>query len=677
MLWDRNRTTSLATSTWGSAAHEPPPGYDPRWIENIFARLRLANNRYEREMSASAQFRLTGGREPDLSGVYAEMYGVWDDFCARAGLPAASRPPLPIDWVAAPVRSRHNAVLNATTTSVHLLAQGALPEPPMRNRLNAGLNPTTTSVHLLAHAALPEPRRTHTLQSEPDYLSTSPTESYFSDPSVSTVRTVPPSNTTTPSVMPCDHIVCSTTCLFHSREPPLPQPSPFRAIPPAVFYQATVYVALPNEGRLKLKEWRVDRSGPRPKVIWMVEAPPGVLEHVRKYLPPVVSSILRSPVFADNAVLFAVPRDVFPETLHSSHRKTAHVAFPQPATTQAHQHPQHKDDDNGHRLSWKPEDRFRGAGSKYEDFLPEYLFVSPTARRVFQSDVRDKDLVEAGTFDTDLIWTDRTETRHDKRESWGQDLKVWCGRRIDEGRYSLSFNVTKGSHSNRHVECELRRFILTARPAQRGHADVVYLDFDSGDRDSHSTAATDEIQSGSTSPTGLGRKMRRLSDMFSKSPKGDRSRASRSSFTSQRSLPLVVEEDFFANLRYLAVQFSDVEDLNGRIVEEANDGRFWSSFPPSEWVSLTIRFQLPTASDIFLIRNAKRSPAGLPCCRRTLASPRGTSTSASRQWRATNIYPSRQVERCRRRRARYLRAATGRRRLLSSSGCHIQVTIEV
>lgn len=211
-------------------------------------------------MSASAQFRLTGGREPDLSGVYAEMYGVWDDFCARAGLPAASRPPLPTDWVAAPVRNRHNAVLNATTTSVHLFAQ---------------------------RGALPEPRRIHTLQSEPEYLSTSPTESSFSNPSVSTVRTVPPSNITTPSVMPCDHIVCSTTCLFHPRGLPPPQPSPFRAIPPAVFYQATVYVALPNEGRLKLKEWRVDRSGPRPKVIWMVEAPPGVLEHVRKYFPPV------------------------------------------------------------------------------------------------------------------------------------------------------------------------------------------------------------------------------------------------------------------------------------------------------------------------------------------------------------------------------------------------------
>ena len=228
---------------------------------------------------------------------------------------------------------------------------------------------------------------------------------------------------------------------------------------------------------------------------------------------------------------------------------------------------------------WKPEDRFRGTGSKYEDFLPEYLFVLPTARRVFQSDVRDKELVEGGTFDTDLIWTDRTETRHDKRESWGQDLKVWCGRRVDEGRYSLSFNVTKGSHLNRHVECELRRFALTARPGHRGHTDTVYLDFDSGDRDSHSTAATDEIHSGSTSPTGLGRKMRRLSGMFSKSPKGERSRASRSSFTSQRSIPLVVEDDFFANLRYLAVQFSDVEDPNGRIVEEASDGRFGSAPP--------------------------------------------------------------------------------------------------
>lgn len=61
-------------------------------------------------------------------------------------------------------------------------------------------------------------------------------------------------------------------------------------MPLAVFYQATVYVALVHEGLVQLKEWRVDRTGPRAKVIWMAEKLPGILEHVRKCLrsPPLV-----------------------------------------------------------------------------------------------------------------------------------------------------------------------------------------------------------------------------------------------------------------------------------------------------------------------------------------------------------------------------------------------------
>lgn len=283
---------------------------------------------------------------------------------------------------------------------------------------------------------------------------------------------------------------------------------------------------------------------------------------------PPVNMAGRSALFADNPLRLAVPKDVFPETLHSSLGKTSHVSFPIP-----------KDHDEGHQLVWKPETDSRGvcSGSSYSTIVPEYQFVSSEAaeaRRIFQSDVRDKHLVAAGTFDTDVIWTDRTETRHSGRESWGQDIKMWCGRSSQEGCYSLSFNVTNGPYKNRHVECEMRRFVPTTRTGGRDHTHVVYLDFASGDRDSQSTAATDELHSNAPSPTGLGRTMRRFSGMFSRSQGGERSRASRSSFTSQRSAPLVSEDDYFTGLRYLAVQFSEVEDAKGCVVETAPNGRF-------------------------------------------------------------------------------------------------------
>ncbi len=197
----------------------------------------------------------------------------------------------------------------------------------------------------------------------------------------------------------------------------------------------------------------------------------------------------------------------------------------------------------------------------------------------------DKDLLETGIFDTEIIWTDRTETRYDWRELWAQDLKMWRGWGVQDGQYSLSFNVTNGVHKNRHVECEMRRFVPTARTGGRDHTNVVYLDFAAGDRDSQSTAATDELYSGSpVSPTGTGfGKLRRLSGMFgSKAPpptlSKDRHRPSRASFALQASLPLVAEDDFFANARYLAVQFSEVKDAHGRDIEAASKGQL-SPFP--------------------------------------------------------------------------------------------------
>lgn len=197
-------------------------------------------------MSASVQLMLAGPtREPDLSGVYAEVYGVWNDFCSRAGLPTSSRPPLPIDWLAAPVRSRSDAVLNATRPSVHY--------------------------------TVPQPRRIETLQSEPDWVAASPTISTVTNPSPSLARTVASSNATTPLATPS----LPSASLSMLRQPERTQ-FPFSSIPPPEFYQATVYVTLTREGQIKLKEWWVDRSGARPKLIWLAERPPGVLEHVRE-----------------------------------------------------------------------------------------------------------------------------------------------------------------------------------------------------------------------------------------------------------------------------------------------------------------------------------------------------------------------------------------------------------
>jgi hypothetical protein len=538
---------SLSTTTWGGAAHTP--GYDPTWIKSMFMRLQLISNRYEREMSRSAQLLLPDpAHEHDLSDLSREVYGVWNEFCERAGLPPASRPQLPGNWLAAPVRSRNDAVLNATRPSAHLYG-------------------------------LPRPGRAETLVSEPDLLAHSPSFTTISDRNFSTTslaETFPSTNPTTPSMPPSNRLGPTTPA------PPLPHDSTFtqsmfNLMPPPEFYQAKAYVAFGPGRGLKLKEWRVDRSDSRPKLIWTAETPPGVLEHIRKCLmsvPPahgcrcgrLASVGDTSPGLTDGPLL-TVPKDVFPETLHSSLDKARRVGFSQ-----------HKPGDEGHLLHWKPEVETRSGGGKSFSIVPKYQFMAPDAceaRRVFQSDVRDKDLT--GVFDTDVIWTDRTDTRQDKRESLCQDLKMWRGRTGEQsGCYSLSFNVTYGVHKNHHVECELRRFEPAARTKGRDHADTVYLDFTAGDgdRSSHSTAATDEPQSSPGSPTtGFGGLGRRVSGMFSKSPApAERSRASRASFASQRSLPLVAEDDFFANLRFLAVKFSEMEEANGQGIEAASKG---------------------------------------------------------------------------------------------------------
>jgi hypothetical protein len=254
-----------------------------------------------------------------------------------------------------------------------------------------------------------------------------------------------------------------------------------------------------------------------------------------------------------------------------------HVTFPYPR------------DGEEHHLVWRPNDGSLSRTIRYDRIIPEYYFVSPEARRDFQSDVRDKDLVEGGTFDTDVIWTDRSEARYEKRESYAQDLKLWRGRRgrSQEGRYSLSFNVTNfGTYSNRHVECELHRFVPTARTGGKDPR-VVYLDFaaDSDGRVSQgsSTAAvTDELGdsgggSGSQvpgSPPEQQRKKRGLSGIFKRTSQPvEKPKAKRVSVSSHQSLQLLSLDDFFANLQYLAVEFSDVEDADGHLVETGSSGK--------------------------------------------------------------------------------------------------------
>ena len=269
-----------------------------------------------------------------------------------------------------------------------------------------------------------------------------------------------------------------------------------------------------------------------------------------------------------NAAL--VPRDAFPETLHSSHGKTMHVTFPLP-----------KDPDEEHHLVWRADNG--GSGSRYDDIIPEYQFVSAEARRVFQGDVRGKDLVDGATFDTDVIWTDRTESRYDRRESYGQDLKLWCGVR-GQGQgacHTLSFNVTNGAYKNRHVECGLQRFSTTARTGCKD-LHVVYLDLiDCHDRTSQSTAATDELPispTGTEPPQKKKKKKRVFSGIFSR-PQGTERATKRASFTSQKSVQTLLGDDFFADLRYLAIEFSHVEDRKGRVVETASKGKCLLSAP--------------------------------------------------------------------------------------------------
>jgi hypothetical protein len=274
-------------------------------------------------------------------------------------------------------------------------------------------------------------------------------------------------------------------------------PVAFHHLPPSEFRSSDrpiAFVNLEKEGIVELGEWRVVRSGARAMIIWEAVKPCGILEHSRTFqlIPTPCHSVLTNRTSA-------VPTEVFPETLHSSLGRKMHVTFPLP-----------HDEDEAHFLTWRGE---RSHSSK--DIVPEYLFHSREARRIFQSDVRDKDLVDGGTFDTDIIWTDRTESKQSKRESYSQDLKIWRGRGNQTGRYSLSFKITtNGPYQNRHVECGLDRFGATARTGAKDTR-IVYLDFVSTERDSQGTLASTGDE-GPSSPAGPPRKKRGLSGIFSR-----------------------------------------------------------------------------------------------------------------------------------------------------------------
>ncbi len=294
-----------------------------------------------------------------------------------------------------------------------------------------------------------------------------------------------------------------------------------------------------------------------------------------------------SPGFNNTPLLLStVTKDVFPETPYTSLHRASLVSF------------QSKD---SHLLLWKS-----GDVGKLEDkaddlafrITPTYRFESPEACRSFQNDVRDKELIEV--FDTDAIWTDRTEKRQDRRESECQDLKLWRGRTGDQfGNYSLTFKVTNGVSLNHHyVECELRRFAPTTRTGGKGHADIIYLDFadSEADRDSRSS----------------GTRLTRFSQLFSgsRAPQ-QRSKASRASLVRRPSLSLITGVDFFSNLRFLAVKFSEMETANGQGIEAPSEGEYM--FPCSRPTAKRARLldsalciQSPPAFESCLKRNAKR-----------------------------------------------------------------------
>ncbi len=64
----------------------------------------------------------------------------------------------------------------------------------------------------------------------------------------------------------------------------------------------------------------------------------------------------------------------------------------------------------------------------------DYVFSTPEKRKLFQEDLRGKDLVE--TFDFDKIWSKRTAKKYG--EATIQDLKLWQDRRHPY-RHSISF----------------------------------------------------------------------------------------------------------------------------------------------------------------------------------------------------------------------------------------------
>ena len=194
---------------------------------------------------------------------------MWDDVCARAGLPTSSRPPLPVDrLLMAPTSSRTDAVIEATRPSVHVSAFG-----PLRGVRGSDYN-------------LPR-GRAETIHSESELAPSFSTNSGWTDePSSSTysfsLHSV--SSAPTPAIKP----TAGTQPIIHPilHQPDLRTPTPMPYIPPPAFYPATVYVRLDNEGLVKLKEWRVDRSGRRPRIIWTAERPAGILEHHCQFEPP-------------------------------------------------------------------------------------------------------------------------------------------------------------------------------------------------------------------------------------------------------------------------------------------------------------------------------------------------------------------------------------------------------
>lgn len=122
---------------------------------------------------------------------------------------------------------------------------------------------------------------------------------------------------------------------------------------------------------------------------------------------------------------------MFPETLNSEHGNSLHVKFSE-----------------AHELIWRGED---GVPHNH-DLLAEYIFVSPTDRKVFQGDIRGKVLVD--TWDFGVLWSNRI-SRQNSGEAILQDLKIWQDR---QSPYHHTLSFFASTREMRHLEFPLLFF---------------------------------------------------------------------------------------------------------------------------------------------------------------------------------------------------------------------------